>query len=40
MKGKKIIGFSATSSIGYERLFNACIGKPLVLSFKSEYELR
>ena len=39
LKGRKVIAFSATSSVPYERFVNNCIDKPTVLKFKSEYEL-
>jgi hypothetical protein len=39
LKGKKVIAFSATSSISYERLINNIISRPLTLRFKTEYEL-
>lgn len=38
-KGKKVIAFSATSSIPIERFVNNCIARPFILKFPSEYEL-
>jgi hypothetical protein len=39
LRDKKVIAFSATSSVAHERLVNSIIGRPLTLKFKSEYEL-
>jgi len=39
LKDKKVIAFSASSSIIYEKFINNCINKPKVLKFKSQYEL-
>ena len=39
LHGRKVIAFTATSSVHYERFVNNCIAKPLSLRFKSEYEL-
>ena len=38
-RGRKVIAFSANSSVPYERLVNYCICQPTVLKFKSEFEL-
>jgi hypothetical protein len=39
LRGKKVFAFSATTSTAHERLLNICINEPLVLRFKSEYEM-
>ena len=39
LRGRKVIAFSATSTVPHERLINNCICRPSVLRFKSEYEL-
>ena len=39
LRGHRVIAFTATSSQPYERLVNNCIVPPVVLKFKSEYEL-
>lgn len=39
LKDKQVIAFSATSSLAHERLIHNCIIPPMVLKFKSEYEL-
>ena len=39
LRNKIVFAFSATSSPAHERLLNTCIGEPLVLHFKSEYEM-
>ena len=39
LKNRRVFAFSATSSPSHERLLNACICEPLVLTFKSEYEM-
>ena len=39
LRGHRVIAFTATSSTPYERLVNNCIAPPVVLKFKSEYEL-
>ena len=38
-RGHKVIAFTATSSVSYERLVHHCICPPTVLKFKSEFEL-
>jgi hypothetical protein len=38
-KDKKVIAFSATSSLPYVRFISKCFGQPLVLNFQSEYEV-
>lgn len=38
-KGRKVFGFSATTSTSYERLVSNCIERPVTLKFKSEYKL-
>lgn len=40
LKEKRVVAFTATSSVCHERFVNNCINKPLVLHFKSEYELK
>jgi len=39
LKDRKVIAFSATSSLAYERLISNCVVKPVALKFKSEYEM-
>ena len=39
LNGRRVIAFTATSSVHYERFVSNCITKPIVLKFKSEYEL-
>lgn len=39
LREKKVVAFSATSSLIYERIVHNCIEKPCVLNFKSEYEI-
>jgi light-regulated signal transduction histidine kinase (bacteriophytochrome) len=39
LKDRKVIAFSATTSPSHERFINNIIGHPIVLKFKSEYEL-
>ena len=39
LKGRKVILFSATSSIASERFITRSIDKPLILKLFSEYEL-
>lgn len=39
LRGKRVFAFSATSSSSHERLLNSCISEPIVIKFKSEYEM-
>ena len=39
LREKKVIAFTATTSLSYERLIHNCISPPLTLRFQSEYEL-
>lgn len=39
LRGKKVIAFSATSSTSYERFMGNVVKQPVVVKFKSEYEL-
>lgn len=40
LKQKRVIAFTATTSAIYERLVNNCIGRPKIIKFKSEFEIR
>lgn len=39
LREKKVIAFTATSSVPYERFIHNTICHPTVLKFKSEYEM-
>lgn len=39
LKGRRVIAFSATTSVAIERFISNCIMKPLIIKFLSEYEL-
>ena len=40
LRERKVILFSATSSLAIERFITRCISVPVVLRFVSEYELK